>query len=177
MMQAIFDRISKHGLTDWAVMLQGASGIAGYSDRLAPSSVESFANTELEKVAIDDPLLDVIVNLANDSDLPASELCPQLQKMCEAKNADMQRAQRIWRAVSLEEMLTNPESDPISGLMELSKFWSSWGWPSDAPPSMVPGAKTLPEHDYHSASNYDCVVREHHQWLKDELAALKPHAR
>jgi hypothetical protein len=37
---------------------------------------------------------------------------------------------------------------------------------------MTPGAMTLPEHQYHSASNYDHVVHEHEQWLKDELAAL-----
>lgn len=173
MMQTIFDRIAKHGLTDWAVVLQGVSGIPSHLERLPPSCVEDFANAELEKVAGDDSLLDVIVSLADDSDLPASELCPQLQKMCESKNSDMQRAKRIWRAVALEEVLTNLDSNPLYGLIKLSGFWSSWEWPADAPPSMLPGAKPLPEHDYHSASNYDHVVREHEQWLKDELAALK----
>lgn len=172
-MQAIFDRISKHGLTDWAVVLQGVSGIPGHSDRLPPSCVENFANAELEKVAGDDPLLDVIVGLADDSDLSASELCPQLQKMCESKSLDIQRAKRIWRAVALEDVLTNLDSDPLYGLIKLSGFWASWEWPADAPPSMLSGAKPLPEHDYHSASNYDHVIREHAQWLKDELAALK----
>jgi hypothetical protein len=68
MMQAIFDRISKHGLTDWAVVLQGVSGIPGHSDGLPSSCVENFANAEIEKVAGDDPLLDVIVGLADGSD-------------------------------------------------------------------------------------------------------------
>ena len=173
MMQSIFDRISKHGLTDWAVVFQGVIGIPSHSGRLPPSCVENFANTELEKVAADDPLLDVIVSLAGDSDLPASELCPHLKKMCEFKNSDMQRAKRIWRAAALEDVLANLDSDPLYGLIKLSGFWSSWDWPADAPPSMLPGAKTLPEHDYHSASNYDHVIRENEQWLKDELAVLK----
>lgn len=172
-MQTIFDRIFKHGLTDWAVVLQGASGIPSHLGRLPPACVEGFANTELEKAAVDDPLLDVISGLAVDSDLPASELCPQLQKMCESKNVDMQRAKRIWRAAALEEVLTDVDSDPLYGLIKLSEFWSSWGWPADAPPSMHPSAKTLPEHDYHSASNYGHVIREHEQWLKVELAVLK----
>lgn len=172
MMQILFDRISKHGFTDWAVVLQGAIGIPSHLGRLPPSCVENFANAELEKVAVDDPLLDVISSLAVDSDLPASELCPLLQKMCESQNADMQRAKRIWRAVGLEEVLANLDSDPLYGLIKLSEFWSSWGWPADAPLSMLPGAKTLPEHDYHSVTNYDHVIREHGQWLKDELAAL-----
>jgi hypothetical protein len=171
MMQAIFDRISKHGLTDWAVVLQGMSGIPGLSDGLPSSCVENFANAEIEKVAGDDPLLDVIVGLADGSDLSASEPCPRLQKMCESKGLKIQRAKRIWRAVALEDVLTNLDSDPLYGLIKLSGFWASWGWP-DAPPSMLPGAMPLPEHDYHSASSYGHVIREHAQWLKDELAAL-----
>jgi len=173
MIQTIFDRISKHGLANWAVVLQGVTGIPSHLGRLSSSCVENFASTELEKVSVDDPLLDVISSLAVDSDLPASELCPQLQKICGSQNADMQRAKRIWRAVALEEVLMDLDSDPLYGLIKLTEFWSSWGWPTDAPPSMLPGVKTLPEQDYHSASNYDHVIREHEQWLKDELAVLK----
>ncbi|SHN27074.1 hypothetical protein SAMN05216593_12067 [Pseudomonas asturiensis] len=172
MIQAVFERIAKHGLTDWAVLLQGVCGIPSLLERLPTSCVENFANAELEKVAGNNPLLDVIVSLANDRDLPVSELCPQLQKMSEFQNADMQRARRIWRAVALEELLTNLDSDPLYGLIKLSEFWSSWEWPADAPLSMIPGAVTLPQHQYHSASNYDHVIHEHEQWLKDELAAL-----
>jgi len=134
--------------------------------------VEDFANAELERVAVDNPLLDVIVGLANDSDLPLSELCPQLQKMSDFQNAEMQRAKRIWRAVALEELLATLDSDPLYGLIKLSEFWSSWDWAVDAPLSMIPGAMTLPQHPYHSESNYEHVVHEHEQWLKDELVAL-----
>ncbi|WP_440534081.1 DUF2247 family protein [Variovorax sp. YR566] len=173
MMQSIFDRISECGLADWAVVFQGVNGNLGYLGRLPPSCVEDFANVELEKISIDDPLLDLISSLAVDSDLPASELSSQLQKICESKNLDMQRAKRIWRAIALEEVLANLDSDPLYGLIKLSEFWSSWDWPADAPSSMLAGAKTLPEQDYHSASNFDHIVREHEKWLIDEMAALK----
>jgi len=144
MIQAVFERISKHGLTDWAVVLQGVCGIPSLLGRLPAFCVENFANAELEKMAGNNPLLDVIVSLANDSDLPVSELCSQLQKMSEFQNADMQRARKIWRAVALEELLTNLDSDPLYGLIQLSEFWSNWEWPADAPLSMTPGAMTLP---------------------------------
>lgn len=172
MIQAVFERIAKNNLTDWAVLLQGVCGVPSLLGRLPTSCVENFANAELEKVAGDYPLLNVIISLANDSDLPLSELCPQLKKMSEFQNADMQRAKRIWRAVALEELLANLDSDPLYGLIKLSEFWSGWDWPTDAPLSMITGAMTLPQHQYHSASNYDHVVHEHEQWLKDELAAL-----
>lgn len=172
MIQAAFERIAKHGLTDWAVVLQGVCGIPSLLGRLPAFCVENFAIAELEKVAGNNPFFDVIVSLANDSDLPVSELCPLLQKMSEFKNADMQRARKIWRAVALEELLANLDPDPLYGLIKLSEFWSSWEWPADAPLSMTSGTMTLPEHQYHSASNYEHVVYEHEQWLKDELAVL-----
>lgn len=172
MIQAVFERITKYGLTDWAVLLQGVCGVPSLLGRLPTSCVEDFANAELEKVAGNNPLLDVIVSLANDSDLPLSELCPQLKKMSDFQNAEMQRAKRIWRAVALEELLATLDSDPLYGLIKLSEFWSGWDWPVDAPLSMIPGAMTLPQHQYHSESNYEHVVHEHEQWLKDELVAL-----
>lgn len=173
MIQAVFERITKYGLIDWAVLLQGVCGIPSLFGRLPAFCVENFANAELEKATGNNPLFDVIVSLANDSDLPISELCSQLQKMSKLQNADMQRARRIWRAVALEELLTNLDSDPLYGLIKLTEFWSSWEWPADAPLSMTLDAMTLPEDQYHSVSNYDHVVHEHEQWLKDELAALR----
>ncbi|MGE1152430.1 DUF2247 family protein [Pseudomonas kitaguniensis] len=172
MIQAVFERITKCGLTDWAVLLKGVCGVPSLSGKLPTSCVEDFASAELEKVAGNNPLLDVIVSLANDSDLPLSELCPQLKKMSDFQNAEVQRAKRIWRAFALEELLANLDSDPLYGLIKLSEFWSGWDWPADAPLSMIPGAMTLPQNQYHSASNYDHVVHEHEQWLKDELVAL-----
>jgi hypothetical protein len=158
MIQEVFELITKHGLTDWAVALQGVCGVPSLLGRLPAFCVERYATAELEKVAGNNLLLDVIVSLANDSDLPVSELCPLLQKMSEFQNADMQRARRIWRAVALEELLTNLDPEPLYGLITLSEFWSSWEWPADAPLSMTPGAMTLPEHQYHSVSNYVHVV-------------------
>lgn len=94
------------------------------------------------------------------------------KKMSEFQNADMQRAREIWRAVARDELLTNLDPDPLYGLIKLSEFWASWEWPADAPLSMTPSAMALPEYQYHFASNYDHVVHEHKQWLKDKLAVL-----
>ena len=84
----------------------------------------------------------------------------------------MQRAKRIWRAAALEELLANLSSDPLDGLIKLSEFWSGWERPADAPLLMILGAMTLPQNQYHSASNYDHVAHVHEQWLKNELVAL-----
>lgn len=85
MIEAVYERITKHGLTDWAVVLQGVYGIPSLLERLPAFCVENFANAELDKVAGNNPLLDVIVSLASDSDLPLSELCPQLKKLASFK--------------------------------------------------------------------------------------------
>jgi len=172
-MQIIFDRIASHGLTDWAVLLQGIKGIPGQSGDIPSSCIGDFANMELERIAIDDPLFNIVSNLAIDSSLPRYELALELEEICMSKNLDIQRGKRIWRAAALEEILANPDVEPLYGLIRLSEFWSDWGWPIDAPQSMRHNAAFMPEYKYHSIENYENIVREHEQWLEDELTILK----
>ncbi|MEW5547106.1 DUF2247 family protein [Pseudomonas soli] len=173
MIEVVYERISKYELTDWGVILQGVLGVPGLIGSLLALYVEKFANKELERIAEDSPAYDLIVSLACDSELPASELCAQLEKICTLRKSDMLRSRKVWRAVALEELLLNIDSDPVYGLIKLSEFWSSWEWPADAPLSMVSGMEALPEDAYHSSSNYEYVVDEHERWVKDQLSNLK----
>ncbi|MFJ4391792.1 DUF2247 family protein [Pseudomonas soli] len=172
MIEVVYERISKYELTDWGVMLQGVSGVPGFVGSLPGLYVEEFANKELENITEDSPVYGFIVGLACDSELPESELCAQLEKICTLRKSDMLRSRKVWRAVALEELLLNIDSDPVYGLIKLSKFWSCWEWPADAPLSMASGVEALPENAYHSSSNYKYVVDEHEWWVKDQLSNL-----
>jgi hypothetical protein len=114
----------------------------------------------------------VIVGLADDSDLSASELCPQLQKMCESEVWTYNEPSEYGELLRWEDLLANLDSGLLYGLIKLSGFWQV-GSGLLMLHRRASRAEPLPEHDYHSASNYDHVIREHAQWLKDELAALK----
>lgn len=173
MMKTIYERISKYGLVDWAVVRQGVVGIPSQLDRLPSSCVENYALLKLEEVSIDHPLLHLIANLSDSRNLSTSEIISQLEQICNVQSLNMERAMRIWRAVAVEEVIEDLDSSPVYGLIKISEFWSSWGWPSDVPSSINIHLNNLPEHDYHSDVNYKKVIREHVDWIKIEVTALK----
>jgi hypothetical protein len=60
----------------------------------------------------------------------------------------------------------------VYGLLDLAEFWSQWGWPDDAPPSMKRGDDVVAQ-DYHSDSRYQHVLDEHRVWIEQEKRQLK----
>ncbi len=166
-MNKLFERILKHDLIDWAVMFHGVKGLSNDSEPLSVASMRIFINKELEDISIDDSVFEIVIEL-EDNDLSSFDLCSKLQKICELRNLDTSLAKRVWRLVALEEILENLEPDPLYGLIDLSSFWAAWEWPSDAPKSMLNSSAQ----DY-SFENYERIVNEHNQWLKNELTYLK----
>lgn len=176
-MQKIFERILQSGLASWIIIFEAVCGISRSLGKLPSSCIEDFATLELEKMGIENPLLNVVSDLATDSDLPASDLCSLLHKLCKTESADIQQAQRIWRAFALEDTLYHLDQEPVYGLIKLSEFWMNWGWPTDAPACMVNSSQTKISQDYHSVSNYERIIREHETWLDNELKTLKSYGK
>ena len=177
MMQTLFKKIYAHGLANWAVVLQGMIGIHKNLGQLPPSCVQFFANSELEKITLNDERIEQIVALSIDSYMPSSERRFLIEKINGNRTMDMLHAQKVWRVAELEKTLQEVDSDPIYGLIKLSEFWSNWGWPSDAPPSMHSEENSLSEREYHSAEHYKNSLQEHQEWLKNELTFLKNFSR
>lgn len=176
-MKKLFERIVQSGLVNWAVIFEAVCGTSRFLGRLPPSCIEDFAISELEKMKLEDPLLDIVSGLATDSDLPTSDLCLLLQKLCETQNIDIQQAQRIWRAFALENTLSHLDKEPVYGLIKLSEFWMNWGWPIDAPACITNSAQEEKSQDYHSTSNYERIIHEHEVWLNGELKSLKNYSK
>lgn len=172
MIEIVYERISKRELADWGVVFQGVCGVPSVLGCLPAFYVEKFADAELERITVDSPAYDFIVGLACDSELLAPELSEQLEKICMLQKPDMQRSRKIWRAVALETLLLDIDADSVYGLIKLSEFWSSWGWPADAPLSMTSGLGALTADEYHSSLNYKSVVNEHKWWVKDQLSGF-----
>lgn len=172
MIDKLFSKINQHNLTDWGVVLLGVTGVPGIGERLNYSLVEDFANATLKEMPIDDPLLDVVVELATNRSATSSELRENLEVLCHAKNVDINKSKRKWRYASLENVISDLDLDPVYGLITLSEFWAAWDWPSDSPTTMRSDSEISPE-DYHSESNYESVVKNNRDWLVLELASLK----
>jgi hypothetical protein len=172
MINELFNEINRDKLSDWGVILLGVSGVPGIAERLSRSVVVDFASAELEKISIDDPILDLVVEMAMDSGETSNELREKLEEICQAKKIDLGKSTRKWRFIAMRSILSDLDADPVYGLIKLSEFWTAWGWPSDTPSSLRSDAKVSPQ-DYHSQSNYEYVIQNHREWLEEELRSLQ----
>nr|WP_156133607.1 DUF2247 family protein [Massilia sp. JS1662] len=164
--------IARENMCDWGVLLLGVNGVPSTAERLSAADISSFSNEQLELSAPSDPALDLIVALSEEAINDPVELREALTRICKLKGTDTDRSRRIWRCWLLEIHVTNPELDPVYGLVDLMQFWSQWGWPDDAPPSMKKDVD-VSAHDYHSDARYQEILDEHRVWIEQEKRVLK----
>ena len=172
MIDDVLRNIVRDNMCDWGVLLLGVSGVPSTVERLSHADISSFANDQLESITSADPALDLIVALAEEAIKDPVELRGALERICEFKGSDIDRSRRIWRCWLLETHVIDHEPDPVYGLVDLTQFWSQWGWPDDAPPSMNKGDDVSAE-NYHSDSHYQKVLEEHRVWIEQEKQQLK----
>ncbi|MFZ6760470.1 DUF2247 family protein [Undibacterium sp. Ji50W] len=170
MIEKIYVMMDGYNFIDWGVLLLGISGIPGIDDHLQVGQIEGFAKNKLSFVTSHDLLFDVIAGLAIGSNATSAELRDTLEKICQSKEINMDDARRKWRLVGTEYMLSVLDPDPVYGLIELSGFWSAWGWPSDAPFQMRNHKNHLSSEEYHSQQNFKKIITEHQKWLEMEHA-------
>ncbi|TBR39596.1 MULTISPECIES: DUF2247 family protein [Dyella] len=173
MRDEVFKIIVGHGLADWGVAYHGVAGVPGFSCRLSDQALNRFASETLTDLDIDDPLLVPIVEIATGANMDTREIEPILWKICQSLSTDLIHSMRVWRAGSLEAVISTLESDPIYGLSELSGFWSNWGWPYDSPDCMSFEGSGLSVNEYYSDSNFARVLKEHEAWLDSEISILR----
>ena len=171
MIDQLYEELNLRHLVDWGVIVQGVAGVPGIPERLALSRVADFANCELERISINDPLLSVIVDLATNSEITTVELREALETICSEKKVDLNKSARKWRAISLNGVLADLDSDSLYGLIKISEFWSCWGWPKDMPTCMS-ADNEMSSQDYHSEANYERVIANHLDWITNEFASI-----
>jgi len=172
MIDEALTNIIRENMCDWGVLLLGVSGLPSTAERLSTADVSLFANEQLELISSSDPALDLIVALSEEAINEPVELRETLARICELEGTDTERSRRIWRCWLLEAYLVDPDSDPVYGLLDLTQFWSQWGWPDDAPPSMKRD-DDVSALDYHSDSRYQKILDEHRVWIEQEKRLLK----
>lgn len=172
MIDDVLNNIIEENMCDWGVLLLGVSGLPSTVERLSPSNISPFANNQLKLINSSDSALDLIVALSDESINDPVELREVLSKICNLKGTDIERSRRIWRCWLLESHIIDYEPDPVYGLLDLTEFWSQWGWPVDAPPSMKRDDDVSAQ-TYHSDSHYQAVLDEHRVWIAREKRQLK----
>lgn len=79
---------------------------------------------------------------------------------------------RKWRVISLDRVLKDLPSDSLYGLIALSEFWQSFGFPSDSPHEIQGRENTKSPEDYYDDANYQRLVTLHQTWIEKEKAEL-----
>ena len=85
---------------------------------------------------------------------------------------------RKWRLVMLEETLEHLPKDALYGLIALSEFWQSFGFPADSPHTVQGrGFKSVGPYEYYEQENLDQLLLRHRTWIEHETLALQDHMK
>ncbi len=84
---------------------------------------------------------------------------------------------RKWRLVLLEDLLESLPDDALNGLVALSEFWQSFGFPSDSPHVVQGRGNNLTPFEYYQDENLLQLVASHRMWMQEEKDRLKKHGR
>lgn len=85
---------------------------------------------------------------------------------------------RKWRLVMLEETLKHIPKDALYGLIALSEFWQSFGFPSDSPHIVQGrGFDSVDPYEYYQQANLDQLLLRHQRWIEHEKLALHDHLK
>lgn len=71
-----------------------------------------------------------------------------------------------WELLLLEDLLQNLPEDSITGLTELTSFWSQLDFPSESPHKIQGRNNSLTPEDYYTKENYQQLIKKHIQWMQ-----------
>jgi len=100
-------------------------------------------------------------------------VCDQLDRLSVSDKADPALELRKWRLVLLEYKLEDLPNDPIYGPIELSEFWSDFGFPSDSPHEAQGVGNSLSPSEFYTQENLERLLSRHQAWIRDERESIK----
>jgi len=184
-MQAMsaFEKIRAAFDANWTTVLVAWTGLGPLSpwpDRwvefpplISTDDIAAYAD---ERLASSDPVEQVLIVALVSSDLRSESretIKELLTPLSGLGGGDPDIELRKWRLVLLEEVLVNMPKDALHGLMALTEFWQSFGFPSDSPHDVQGRGNTTSPSEYYQQDNLHRLVARHRAWIEDEKAALK----
>lgn len=174
MIENAYENLKLRLLVDWGVILLGARGAFAWDvGRLNPKIIEEFASSQLATIEPCDPEFEDVAALALDSNLPRDDIERMLCNICRIKNLDIEFSKRKWRVALVEDALSEVDSNPMYGSIQLSEIWSRLGWPDDAPQSMRSSSNAFSNGDFGSLEWFEMVKQEVMDWVASEYAAIR----
>ncbi|WP_343740904.1 DUF2247 family protein [Delftia tsuruhatensis] len=167
MTNELFKILSKHDWIDWSTIYYALKNKNVFPENINQSLISAYAEKCLSKITSEKPEFSEVAYLAFDYPNNREETLARIYDIClilDCTNHSL--AERKWRAADLEFVLNNLSNDPMYNLIDLSSFWSRWGWPLETPNSLLSDSiKTI---DYGSSSHLNAVIAECENWLRLE---------
>ncbi len=171
MVDILFLKILQRNWVDWGVIFLGISGFPGYGI-LGAHFVRHFADDELSRLDVTDPVLGEVAELSLFDGKQLEDARKNVALICDLRSIDVERAKRKWRAVALEELLSQVGVDPVYDLITLGEFWANWGSATDYPCVVQGVGNNLTPEMYYMERNLDETLKRHREWLRLELENL-----
>lgn len=177
---AIFD-------VSWTTVLVGWNGLGVLSpwpDRwttwpplISAHDIAAYADKRLSRCSGRELDLTVVLVASGLQRETREEIKDLLTPLSKLDGGDPQVELRKWRLVLLEETLVSMPKDALHGLMALTEFWQSLGFPSDSPHVIQGRGNTITASEYYQEENLNQIITRHRSWIEDEKASLKEHLR
>jgi Uncharacterized protein conserved in bacteria (DUF2247) len=164
------DRLTRRHLMDWGVLLLGIDSTLPSSASLSEEEIRQEAELALLRASEHASFLDLLVDLSSPrSDREMTRAA--LEQMCEFEHVDLSKSRRKLRAASLENLLELLPSDPIYGLVEISRFWIEWG-AADSPHEIQGVGNEVSAVDYYTETRFSAALAKNKAWLEQEYELL-----
>ncbi|MHA6823920.1 DUF2247 family protein [Ralstonia pseudosolanacearum] len=171
MIDHLFLKLLQWGQVDWGAIFVGVSGIPR-GEILGAQFVRHFADDELSRLDVTDPVLGEVSELSLFDGEQLEDARKNVARICDTRSIDVERAKRKWRAVALEELLSQIGADPVYDLIALSEFWADWGSATDSPFVVQGVENNLTPDEYYTERNLEETLKRHREWLRVEFEKL-----
>ncbi len=178
-----FEKLSVTFKTNWTTILVGWTGLgvfgpwperwSEFPPLISAEEIVAYANARITHASSieEGDLIDQILahNLRTGT---REETRDQLKRLSEVFGGDPALDLRKWRLVLLEELLANLPQDALYGLISLSEFWQSFGFPPDGPHEVQGRGNAISPSEYYQQPNLDRLLTRHLSWIQCEKAAI-----
>lgn len=168
---------------NWTTMFVGWNGLGTFSpwpdrrDEFPPlfsaSELACFADERLatySDVAEDDLIVKLLwLDLPNERRETIRGL---LKHLADLGEGDPVFELRKWRLVLLEDLLENIPSDALNGLIALTEFWQSVGFPMESPHEVQGRGNEVTPYEYYQDRNLKRLLDRHRSWVQEERTAI-----
>lgn len=153
----------------WTTVYLGWHGFGNYSRLVALREVSAYATARLTESEEQPP---EAAWLAGALAAEEREVVHWLHALASPDPDTQELELRKWRLFLLERLLSDPDPDPVCGLIQLTEFWERFDYPQDSPHSVQGRDTAASPPCYYTQQTYSEALSTHRQWARREREAL-----